>query len=79
MDIIDNLRVQGVDEKLIEDVLYFRNYYGLEKDLEYRVTKSKTYFYGKDILSMCIAAILEEENILLSGPKATGKIYLLII
>ncbi|MBF4757568.1 AAA family ATPase [Clostridioides difficile] len=73
MDIIDNLRVQGVDEKLIEDVLYFRNYYGLEKDLEYRVTKSKTYFYGKDILSMCIAAILEEENILLSGPKATGK------
>ncbi|WP_077723232.1 AAA family ATPase [Clostridioides difficile] len=73
MDIIDNLRAQGVDEKLIEDVMYFRNYYGLEKNLEYRVTKSKTYFYGKDILSMCIAAILEEENILLSGPKATGK------
>ncbi|HDN2368484.1 TPA: MoxR family ATPase, partial [Clostridioides difficile] len=55
MDIIDNLRAQGVDEKLIEDVMYFRNYYGLEKDLEYRVTKSKTYFYGKDILSMCIS------------------------
>ncbi len=31
MNIIDNLRAQGVDEKLIEDVMYFRNYYGLEK------------------------------------------------
>lgn len=53
MDIIDNLRVQGVDEKLIEDVLYFRNYYGLEKDLEYRVTKSKTYFMVK-ISCLCV-------------------------
>ena len=62
-----------INEKLIDDILYFRKYYSLDKNLEYRVTKSNTYFYGKDILSMCISAILEEENILLSGPKATGK------
>lgn len=73
MDIIENLRVQGISEKLIEDILYFRKYFDLNKDLEYRITKSSTYFYGKDILSMCISAILEDENILLSGPKATGK------
>lgn len=71
--IIENLRMQGVDKKLIEDVLYFRKYYEVEKNLEYRVTKSETHFYGKEILSMCISAILEGENILLSGPKATGK------
>ena len=73
MNIIQNLREQGINEKLIDDILYFRKYYSLDKNLEYRVTKSNTYFYGKDILSMCISAILEGENILLSGQKATGK------
>lgn len=73
MEIVQNLKKQGISESLIEDILYFRKYYSLDKNLEYRVTKSNTYFYGKDILSMCISAILEGENILLSGPKATGK------
>lgn len=73
MCIIENLREQGISEQLIQDVLNFRNYYKLENDLEYRVSKSNMYFYGKDIISMCISAILEEQNILLSGPKATGK------
>ncbi|RDY24062.1 MoxR family ATPase [Romboutsia maritimum] len=73
MDIIENLREQGISEKLIEDIFYFRRFYKLEKNLEYRITKSNRYFYGKDIISMCISSILEEENILLSGPKATGK------
>lgn len=73
MGIIENLRNQGISELLIEDILYFRKYYNLENELEYRVSKSNMYFYGKDILSMCISAILEEQNILLSGPKATGK------
>ena len=73
MEIVQNSKKQGISESLIEDILYFRKYYSLDKNLEYRVTKSNTYFYGKDILSMCISAILEGENILLSGPKATGK------
>ncbi|MGX4598332.1 AAA family ATPase [Faecalimicrobium sp. JNUCC 81] len=73
MEIIDNLRKQGINEILIEDVLYFRKYYKLENKLEERISKSKKYFYGKDILSMSISAILEDQNILLSGPKATGK------
>ena len=30
-------------------------------------------FYGKEILEMAIAALLEGQNLLLSGPKATGK------
>lgn len=73
MEIIKNLRKQGISESLIEDILYFRKYYSLDEELKYRITKSNTYFYGKDILSMCISAILEGENLLLSGPKATGK------
>ena len=73
MDIIKNLREQGISESLINDILYFRKYYSLDDELKYRITKSNIYFYGKDILSMCISSILEGENILLSGPKATGK------
>ncbi len=30
-------------------------------------------FYGREVLEMGIAALLEGENLLLTGPKATGK------
>ena len=30
-------------------------------------------FYGREILEMAIAGILKGENLLLAGPKATGK------
>ena len=48
MDIIKNLMKQGISESLIDDVLYYRNYYNLGKKLEYRITKSKSYFYGNE-------------------------------
>ncbi|MCR8745648.1 AAA family ATPase [Romboutsia lituseburensis] len=73
MGIIDNLKQQNVNEKLIEDALYFKKYYKLEDSLQHRISQSNSYFYGKEIWDMCISAILEGENILLSGPKATGK------
>ena len=73
MNILDNLREQGVRESLIKDIEHFRNEYDVKEELKERVTKSPAFFIGKDILEMCITGILEEENILLSGPKATGK------
>lgn len=73
MDILDNLREQGIRESLIKDIEHFRKEYDVKEELKERVTKSPAFFIGKDILEMCITAILEEENILLSGPKATGK------
>ncbi|MDY4575004.1 MAG: MoxR family ATPase [Intestinibacter sp.] len=73
MDILDNLREQGIRESLIKDIEHFRKEYDVKEELKQRVTKSPAFFIGKDILEMCISAILEEENILLSGPKATGK------
>ena len=48
MDIIENLMKQGISESLIDDVLYYRNYYKLDKELEYRIAKSKSYFYGNE-------------------------------
>ena len=79
MDIIENLRVQGVRESLIKDVLHFRKEFKVDNEVKHRVTKSPAFYIGEDILSMCISAILEEENILLSGPKATGKNFFQII
>ena len=73
MNILDNLKEQGVSESLIKDIEYFRKEYDVKDELKERVTKSPAFFIGKDILEMCITGILEEENILLSGPKATGK------
>lgn len=73
MDILENLREQDIRESLIKDIEYFRKEYDVKYELKERVTKSPAFFIGKDILEMCITGILEEENILLSGPKATGK------
>lgn len=73
MGIIVSLLNQGVDEKLINDAIKFKEFYKIDDNLKYRVSESNKYFYGKDIWNMAISAILEGENILLSGPKATGK------
>ena len=35
--------------------------------------KPQVLFYGREILEMAIAALLEGENLLLTGEKATGK------
>ena len=73
MELKDKLVKQGISTKLLEDVEKFKAFYPLDQALLDRIPRTETVFYGKDIWSMCIAAILEGENILLSGPKATGK------
>jgi MoxR-like ATPase len=73
MGIIENLEKQGINEKLIDDAIYFKQYYKLEENISHRISNSSNYFYGAEIWNMAISAILEGENILLSGPKATGK------
>lgn len=73
MRLTQALLKQGISEKLLDDIKYFKHFYKLEESLQDRVPSTDNVFYGKDIWSMCITAILEGENILLSGPKATGK------
>ena len=65
MTIFEKLEEQGVNEKLIKDVECFRKEYLVAENLKDRIPKCETIFYGKDIWSMCITAILEGENILL--------------
>lgn len=69
----DHLREQKVDEGLIEDLKQFRAKYSVDEEVKDRVMEPVIPFYGKDILEMSISALLQGENLLLSGAKATGK------
>ncbi|MCI9486105.1 MAG: MoxR family ATPase [Lachnospiraceae bacterium] len=67
------LREQGVDEGLIADVEVFRERHPVEEGERGRVSPPLIPFYGKEILEQAIAGLLQGENLLLSGSKATGK------
>ena len=73
MDELQFLREQQVNPLLIEKVEEFRGTYPVEEKVKKRVVKPGIPFYGREILEMAIAALLEGQNLLLSGPKATGK------
>ena len=64
---------QQIHRELIDKVIEFREKYPVEPEMAARVVKPTMPFYGREILEMAIAGILEGENILLTGPKATGK------
>lgn len=67
------LEEQGVAPVLIKQVERFRAEFPVPEEVAGRVVKPAIPFYGKDILEMSIAALLQGQNLLLTGPKATGK------
>ena len=71
--IIDYLREQNLPESLIRDVEKFRETYPVEEKVQRRIGEPQMHFFGPDILQMAVAGLLAGENILLCGPKATGK------
>ena len=64
---------QGVSEDLLKGVDEFIAKHDLKEEYKYRIPKIKYKYYGKKTWEKAIAAILSSDNILLSGPKATGK------
>ncbi len=70
---LEFLRQQKVSESLIREVELFRKKYPVEGNVRERIPNPPIPFYGKEILEMSIAALLQGENLLLSGGKATGK------
>ena len=70
---LEYLEEQKVNPLLIREVEKFREKYPVEESVKNRVAKPPIPFYGKEILEMAIAALLQGENVLLSGSKATGK------
>ena len=67
------LEEQQVSPELIRQAEEFRNTYTTDEAAVHRIVKPSIPFYGKDILEMAIAGLLRGENLLLTGPKATGK------
>ena len=67
------LEKQNVSPELIKRVEEFRQAYPVKEEAAGRIVKPSIPFYGKEILEMAIAAILQGQNLLLTGPKATGK------
>ena len=73
MNEFDFLEEQGVAAGLIKAAAEYRKEHGVSEEAKHRLIKPSLPFYGKKILEMGMAAILEGENLLLAGPKATGK------
>ena len=67
------LEEQGVSSALIKKVENFRETYPVDEAAKHRVAVPSMPFYGREILEMAIAGLLKGENLLLAGPKATGK------
>lgn len=69
----EHLKEQKVDAGLIEDLKKFREEHEVAEEVQDRIIEPAIPFYGREILEMAIAALLQGENLLLSGAKATGK------
>ena len=70
---LDFLRREGIDEGIIAQIEEFRKEYPVGESCSYRVPKPKYHYYGADVWQMALTALLSGENLLLVGPKATGK------
>ena len=74
LDMLEFLRDEGVSPDILAEVKKFCDTYP-EADpvLRRRIPDPRYLYYGKDIWEEAITAILCGENLLLVGPKATGK------
>ena len=70
---IDKLRRQGVSEYLLEKVEHLVNDDKENNNDNLRIPDDNIIYLGKEIWEQAITAILQGENILLVGPKSTGK------
>lgn len=72
-DILEYLKNEGIDASLIKGVEDFRSKHAVTDSLAGRIPQPEYLYYGKDTWEKAIAAILAGKNLLLAGPKATGK------
>ncbi len=74
MDSLDVfLREEGISKALLDEAALFREKHGVDEKVRTRIPDPSYRYYGKKVWEKAIAAILCGENLLLAGPKATGK------
>ena len=70
---LDFLKNEGVSPKILSEIEAFRAKYPTERKLANRIPVPRYLYYGKDVWEEALTALLCGENLLLVGPKATGK------
>lgn len=70
---LDFLRSEGIDEEMISRIEDFRRSFPAAPENAGRIPCPKYKYYGREVWCDAIAAVLAGENLLLVGPKATGK------
>ncbi len=70
---LDFLRQEGIEEDLLARIEQYRKDYPVAESETIRIPSPRFRYYGTEIWKLAITAILSGENILLVGPKATGK------
>lgn len=72
-DLDSFLREEGVSSELLDEASQFRLQHEVGKYDFRRIPDPPYLYYGKEVWEKAIAALLCGENLLLAGPKATGK------
>ena len=70
---LDFLKQEGIDSEILHKIEEFRADNPLEEGSAHRVPRPVYRYYGNNIWEMALTALLSGENLLLVGPKATGK------
>lgn len=70
---LDFLRSEGIDEEMLARIEDFRRSFPAAPESARRIPCPKYKYYGRAVWREAIAAVLAGENLLLVGPKATGK------
>lgn len=67
------LEAEGISAPLLETVRAFRKDHTAAPEQKSRIPVPEYYYYGKKTWELALAALLAGKNLLLAGPKATGK------
>ena len=70
---LDFLKEEGVDPAVIEGIAAFRAEHPVPEEMARRVPEPRYRYYGREVWNQAATVLLCGENLLLAGPKATGK------
>ena len=73
MEMLDFLRSEGVSRQILSEIEDFRRRHAIRDGVQGRIPQPAYPYYGREIWEQAAAALLSGENLLLVGPKATGK------
>ena len=70
---LDFLEEEGISSDIIKDIELFKAEHALNAEYRSRIPDPQYLYYGKETWEKALCGILAGENLLLVGPKATGK------